>query len=529
MTHIALLHIPRYVHASDPPISISTLAAYLRHYGVRTETLDLNLEWYKALRGAPSAYEELDSWLMIKNQEAKLSEVASRIFGNVVGQPFEEGSTAQTIHDEVDVDTSGLSFPAWLVLDRIMEQAVDRIMKLEPWVIGISLFTYNSVRYCQLLLNYLKKAGYDGRIVLGGPGALPIRTALQKQVDLYVTAGGEYELLRYMTDLLDVDCPDEFPGSLYPDYTGYPWGEYLSANRSLRITGSKGCIRRCNFCDIYKQWPKYITRDGRDIANEMITQHQLLPTKPVKFFFTDSLINGNPIALKQMCTHLDKYRQAHGVRFQWEGQFIASSPKFFGDEQYELMKDSGCRRVSFGIESGSAAVRVAMNKKMRDADIDYCIEQLDRVGIEQVWLFIVGWPSETREDFMHTLRLMHQHREINARTPIQLGLGEYRPDQGTDWHIDNSERLDWTGQGWVWDGNPDNTPDERRLRLLFLERIAVSWGFIHRAQNSPFDGEASGKVTLNSLYYASKPDDDLLAFRDQLIGEFPDEFLRERF
>jgi hypothetical protein len=128
---------------------------------------------------------------------------------------------------------------------------------------------------------------------------------------------------------------------------------------------------------------------------------------------------------------------------------------------------------------------------------------------------------------MKTLRLLYKHRDINARTPIQLGLGEYRPDQGTDWHIDNSERLDWTGTGWVWDGNLDNTPDERRLRILLLERLANSWGFIHRAQNNPFGGEGSGKVTLNSLYYATRSDDDLMAFKDSLYSEFSDGFLRE--
>jgi radical SAM superfamily enzyme YgiQ (UPF0313 family) len=522
---IALVHIPRYVHASDPPISISVLAAYLRYVGLEVATLDFNLDWYRTIRDNRGYYEELDEWLMLKNTASELSETASRIFGNVVGQPFSEGSTASTNHDPIPVDISMLSPGAQRLLSRIITNKALTLIDMNPLAVGISLFTYNSLKYFQLLRTALHDLGYPGKIIVGGPGTLPVRTAVQENVDLYVTVGGEAILTEYMLKLKGLSAP-EFEGTLYPDYSTYEWGAYLSANKSLRITGSHGCIRRCNFCDIYKQWPEFITRDGRDVANEMIHQNETLNVHPTKFYFTDSLINGNPKNLRLMCSHLERHRATTGVTFQWEGQFIAMSPKFWGVDDYRMMKSAGCNRVSFGIESGSSKVRNDMRKKMRDDDLDFCITQLAENQIEQVWLIIVGFPTETREDFMQTLRLFYKHRDKTAVKPIQVGLAEFRPDQGTDWHIQEATSLTWDENSWVWDGNAENTATERRLRLLLLERLISQWGFIHRAQNSPFTGESSNVVTLNSLYYADRPDDDLSAFRDELLMEFGDELLQ---
>jgi len=240
-----------------------------------------------------------------------------------------------------------------------------------------------------------------------------------------------------------------------------------------------------------------VARDGRDIANEMIVQNETLPSHPNKFYFTDSLINGRPKVLRDMCNHLVKYN----TNFKWEGQFIATSPKWFTEDDYAMMAEAGCNRVSFGIESGSNAVRISMNKKQRDSDLDFCIEQLHKNNIEQVWLIIVGFPTETWKDFLQTVDLFNRHKQKNTQKNIQCGLAEFRPDEGTDWHMANFHNLDWDANGaWKFSKNPELTAEERTQRLLFLEKKAIEWGFIHRAQNSPFGNENRPSESLNSLY-----------------------------
>ncbi len=142
-----------------------------------------------------------------------------------------------------------------------------------------------------------------------------------------------------------------------------------------------------------------------------------------------------------------------------------------------------------------------MNKKQRDGDIDFCISQLHENNIEQVWLIIVGFPTETIKDYIRTLELFYRHKDFNKIKPIQCGLAEFRPDYGTDWYVAEGENVMWESSGgWVWTPNRSNDVEERKLRLLYLESRIIDWGYIHRAQNSPFGNESSQTYTLNELY-----------------------------
>lgn len=495
MTDCLLVHLPRYVHFSDPPIAIAYLHSYLKINDVNSEILDLSLDWYRRVEGNDAIYKEIDSWFMLHNKESALKyEKIGRIFGNVLGQPFGEGSTGQTkFDDDLQLNLDSLSSEGQIFLNSMVKDWVIQIMKNNPRVLGLSLFSYNSLKICKLLILGLKLSNFSGKIAIGGPGVLPVREKLKEMVDYYIIGPGELPLLEILnkTSNITLDCH-------YPDYSNFNFKKYNS-QKSIRITGSRGCIKRCNFCDIYKQWPKFISRDGRDIANEMILQNQTLDIHPSKFFFTDSLLNGNPASLRMMCKHLIK----NNTKFEWEGQFIATSPKFFTETDYKLMAAAGCTRVSFGIESGSANVRLSMNKKQKDSDIEFCINQLHKNNIEQVWLIIVGFPTETITDYIQTLELFYKHKDLNKIKPIQCGLAEFRPDDGTDWQIAEHNNIIWQSTGgWVWKNNPLNDLEERKLRLLYLESRIIQWGYIHRAQNSPFADESSQMYTLNNLYGA---------------------------
>lgn len=519
MLDCLLIHVPRYVHFSDPPISIAYLHEYLRLHDISTDVLDLSLDWYKRVENHRDIYEEIDSWFMLHNYQSSIQyEKIGRVFGNVLGQPFGEGSTGSVkFDDDLQLNLQNLSSPSQEFLSCMLESWIRQIESLNPRILAISLFSFNSLKITKLLILCLHSSSWNGKIVLGGPGVLPERKKLKELVDLYVIGHGEYKLLEYCSKILDKKIEVDLSASHYPNYSSFPLDSYRNP-KALRITGSRGCIKRCNFCDIYKQWPDFVARDGRDIANEMIIQNETVSTSPDKFYFTDSLINGRPKVLRDMCDHLIKHKK----QFKWEGQFIATSPKWFTEDDYKKMSLGGCKRVSFGIESGSNKVRRSMNKKQKDSDIDFCIDQLHNNRIEQVWLIIVGFPTETWDDYLKTLDLFERHKDKNKNIPIQCGLAEFRPDEGTDWHMANFEDLTWDKNGsWFYKKNPDLTPDERQQRLLFLEKKAIEWGYIHRAQNSPFDNSNKPNETLNSLYSKLQPSFSLKDIENRYYAAVP--------
>lgn len=519
MLDCLLVHVPRYVHFSDPPISIAYLYEFLNLHDIDSEVLDLSLDWYRKVEHDIDLYEEIDSWFMLHNYQSSIQyEKIGRIFGNVLGQPFGEGSTASVkFDDDLQLNLQNLSEKAQNFLSDMLQDWVIQIENLNPKVLGISLFSFNSLKITKLLILALNNSEWSGKIVLGGPGVLPERKALKDMCDLYIVGHGEYKLLDFCAKECNKNIQHIAQAEHYPNYSAFPLDKYGSPN-AVRITGSRGCIKRCNFCDIYKQWPNFIVRDGRDIANEMIIQNSTLKSNPNKFYFTDSLINGRPKVLRDMSYHLLK----QGAKFKWEGQFIATSPKWFTEEDYKIIAEAGCKRVSFGIESGSAKVRISMNKKQRDSDLDFCINQLHKNSIEQVWLIIVGFPTETWDDFLKTLNLFYRHKEKNRTMPIQCGLAEFRPDEGTDWHMANFDDLTWDDNGsWMFSKNKDLDAAERKQRLLFLEKKVIEWGYVHRAQNSPFGNENRPSESLNSLYSRLDPNYDLTEIEQRYYAAVP--------
>jgi radical SAM superfamily enzyme YgiQ (UPF0313 family) len=197
---------------------------------------------------------------------------------------------------------------------------------------------------------------------------------------------------------------------LYPDYTDIDWslyGDDTDKFSTAFITGSRGCVRNCTFCDVAGMWPKYRFRSGKNIAGEIIETRKKY--KISSFEFTDSLVNGSMKAFRDMCNSLTDYRNTSGdTSWGWQSQFIARSKVQMPPEDFELMKKSGGNMVSIGIESASESVRNHMKKGFSNSDMWYTYEQCRKNNIKVGIMMLVGYPTETKEDFQQTLSMLEK-------------------------------------------------------------------------------------------------------------------------
>lgn len=67
------------------------------------------------------------------------------------------------------------------------------------------------------------------------------------------------------------------------------------------------------------------------------------------------------------------------------------------------MKESGCYAVAVGIESGSQKILDDMNKKIKIETIMEKTNILAKNKIKLTGLFIIGYPTETRNDILKTI------------------------------------------------------------------------------------------------------------------------------
>jgi len=70
-----------------------------------------------------------------------------------------------------------------------------------------------------------------------------------------------------------------------------------------------------------------------------------------------------------------------------------------------LMKQAGCKRVGFGVESGNQSVLDSIKKQQTVDEVRRAFANAKKVGLETMGFFIFGLPTDTEETMEDTIRL----------------------------------------------------------------------------------------------------------------------------
>ena len=248
-------------------------------------------------------------------------------------------------------------------------------------------------------------------------------------------------------------------------------------------------MRKCSFCDIPFLWPKYKTRSAENIAQEVIAQYEQHNVQ--RFHFTDSLINGNQKNFRKLAEILSEYRTRTSADFTITGQYICRSAEFESQDYYNLLSSAGFKILEIGIESGSEAVRWHMGKKFTNHDIDVLLERMYNANMMAVLMFIVGYPTETQDDFKATMDMLTRYQKyVDNGTVVEATLGgtlHIDPNSALakDPHIitgvDSAGNIDYFN--WAYSKNPDLTFKERIRRRLIIMEHAQSLGYLSPTNN----------------------------------------------
>ena len=109
-----------------------------------------------------------------------------------------------------------------------------------------------------------------------------------------------------------------------------------------------------------------------------------------------------------------------------------------------LMKESGCRRVYLGLETGNQDTLTLMKKKATVVEGENAVRLFHKAGIEVAAFFIVGYPGETNssieDTFRFALELPLDSISFNVPYPLpgsQLFKRVNKVDSTNDWNVEN--------------------------------------------------------------------------------------------
>jgi hypothetical protein len=347
-------------------------------------------------------------------------EVVNLINQNPRKNLIEDFFKLQKIHEDIIDDIGDL-----------IDYCADRIINLNPDILGLSLLTQDSQFFTVWLCYHLKTIKPDLKIVIGGSGIKNFVAESQINfaellktkgyIDDYINGDGEHSIVEYLKNNLT------YPGINsatwepvtdlnvlpYPDFSDYNFSLY--GDPGIPICDSRGCVRTCEFCDIIEHWKKYQYRTADNIFAEM--QHQIQKHKLTKFFFYNSLTNGNMKEFQKLLDLICEYNTDNPAKqISWDGYFIVRNEKQHPEQFWQKIKKSN-GYLQLGIESVVEKVRVNLGKNFTNQDIDYHLAMAKKYSVPLLLLLIIGYPTETHEDFKFT-KQWFQDRQQYARNPI---------------------------------------------------------------------------------------------------------------
>ena len=201
------------------------------------------------------------------------------------------------------------------------------------------------------------------------------------------------------------------------------------------MVGARGCPYNCSFCGAAVSANPDITirtRHPRNIIDEM---HQLREAGVTAFRFVDDLFLGARRVIEEM---MDAFAaEGVGEWARWDATGRINVLHRANDPTLDSLAGNGLREVALGIESGSERMLRLIDKRIDPVMTRTVVRRLTERGINVKGYFILGFPTETREEIDATVRLV---RELwNLTDPLagqfRASVFEYRPYPGTpDWH-----------------------------------------------------------------------------------------------
>ena len=178
------------------------------------------------------------------------------------------------------------------------------------------------------------------------------------------------------------------------------------------LTIQEGCDKFCKFCVVpYTRGPEY----SRSLKEILLEANQLVNNGAKEITLLGQNVNAYNFENKKLSdiiSEISKIKNLKRIRY------TTSHPRDFSKDLIDAHKN--CEKlmplIHLPVQSGSNKVLKAMNRKHTIKEYLKVVEKLIelRPNIKFSSDFIIGYPTETYEDFQQTLNLMNNIKFINS-------------------------------------------------------------------------------------------------------------------
>lgn len=288
----------------------------------------------------------------------------------------------------------------------------------DPDFVGFGVLTHRyqwNLKFARLIKNTLP----DTKVIFGGshPTAVPEVVSKEKCVDYICVGEGEGAILDLVKEPERKNIPNIYPNPLRPliqDLDSLPFADKsiwlgTAVNKDTFQTWlcltSRGCPYSCCFCfnaallDIYKNLGRYVRyRSVENVIQELVLAKQNYPVRFVMFMDDNFTLRS-----EWLNQFTENYRKRINLPYACN-----THPLAMDNKRVKWLKDSGCRIVMLGLQSGSEYVRNSIGGR---SETNTQIKKVARICHKHKLSFsfdhLFGLPEADTPEFLKETALLH--------------------------------------------------------------------------------------------------------------------------
>ncbi|HOY08519.1 MAG TPA: radical SAM protein [Candidatus Omnitrophota bacterium] len=300
-----------------------------------------------------------------------------------------------------------------------MEETGQQVREFNPDIMGFMMTTYmfqDTLAWIRFL-----KARVRVPVVVGGYNlrVYPKESLAHPDIDFGVVEHAYYTIPRLLEELesgrhdfatvpglvykrngLTLITPhpqkinfDDFPNPARHLLPNHLYAEFPTERRNFTVmVTSLGCPYGCAFCEAGRT--PYNPRSPEKVVSEMEECYQKYGVREIDIF--DYEFTGIRDRVMKIC-RLIKEKKLDMI---WA---CRSRIDTVDPELLSAMKQAGCRRIYFGLESGCQDILDRVHKEVSLQNVRDTIAACSSLGIRTLGFFLIGAPGDTRETVRETV------------------------------------------------------------------------------------------------------------------------------
>lgn len=228
-------------------------------------------------------------------------------------------------------------------------------------------------------------------------------------------------------------------------------GKTYLGNRTLAYHSSIGCPFTCSFCAVVPIYEaRWKAKSAQLVYNDVKYIKEKWKADAIEFHDNNFFVSEKRV--------VEFSKLIKPEKMIWWGEGRIDTIDKYKDESLALMRESGCRMIFFGAETGNDRILKQMDKggTQTGEQIAKFAEKMKRFDIIPEYSFVLGTPAATEEEVMQQIdfdiSFIKRIKRINPQTEIVIYTYSPVPTENSELYnevIANGFQFPQTLEDWI--------------------------------------------------------------------------------